>query len=108
MSDDEVLDCVIVGGGLAGLAAADRLRHRRILVIEADDRLGGRILSVPRGDYWLNLGAHMFGGPGTRVGELSAELGLETRPIGRALPKTSISKDISPIGTSCGVGFPTI
>ena len=85
MSDDEVLDCVIVGGGLAGLAAADRLRHRRILVIEADDRLGGRILSVPRGDYWLNLGAHMFGGPGTRVGELSAELGLETRPIGRAL-----------------------
>lgn len=84
-AEDDILDCVIVGGGLAGLAAADRLRDRSLLVIEASERLGGRILSFPRGDYWLNLGAHMFGGPGTRVGDLAAELGLETRPIRGAL-----------------------
>ena len=84
-ADEGALDCVIVGGGLAGLAAADRLRNRRILVIEASERLGGRILSFPRGDYWLNLGAHMFGGPGTPIGDLTVELGLETRPIRGAL-----------------------
>jgi oxygen-dependent protoporphyrinogen oxidase len=82
---------VIVGGGLAGLAAADRLRGRRILVIEAAERLGGRILSIPRDRYWLNLGAHMFGGPGTPIGDLSAELGLETRPIRGALIGMSMS-----------------
>ena len=35
-------DVVIVGGGIAGLAAAWRLRHRDVLLLEASDRLGGR------------------------------------------------------------------
>lgn len=78
-------DCIIVGAGLAGLAAAYRLRDKHILILEADDRPGGRILSHGRDDYWLNLGAHMFGGPGTLIGDLVTELGLEARPIGGAL-----------------------
>src|SRR3954447_7172173 len=35
-------DVVIVGGGIAGLSAAWRLRHRNVLLLEAGDRLGGR------------------------------------------------------------------
>jgi len=78
-------DTVIVGGGIAGLAAAHRLAGRDILVLEAGDRPGGRIHSQPAGDYWLNFGAHMFGGKGSLVGDLVTELGLDARPIRGAL-----------------------
>ena len=74
-------EAVIVGAGIAGLTAGWALRDRKILVLEATDRVGGRLRSEPRGPYWLNLGAHLFGGPGTLLDRLVAEMGLETRPI---------------------------
>jgi oxygen-dependent protoporphyrinogen oxidase len=80
-NEDEVYDCIIVGGGLAGLCAAYSLKDKRILVLEISNRPGGRINSQSHGAYWLNLGAHMFGGPGTLIGDLVTELGLESRLI---------------------------
>ena len=74
-------DAVIVGAGIAGLTAGWTVRDRKILVLEATDRVGGRMRSEPRGPYWLNLGAHLFGGPGTLMDRLVTEMGLETRPI---------------------------
>src|SRR4051812_15536595 len=76
-----VRDVVIVGGGIAGLAAAWRLRHRDVLLLEADDRLGGRMRSDPCGDYWLNYGAHLFPAPGSLVDSMARECGLETVPV---------------------------
>lgn len=74
-------DVVIVGGGIAGLSAAWRLRHRDVLLLEGGDRLGGRMRSDPCGDYWLNYGAHLFPAPGTLVDRITAECGLETVPV---------------------------
>jgi oxygen-dependent protoporphyrinogen oxidase len=74
-------EAVIVGAGIAGLTAGWTLRDRRILVLEATDRVGGRMRSEPRGPYWLNVGAHLFGGPGTLLDRLVSEMGLETRTI---------------------------
>ena len=74
-------DVVVIGGGIAGLSAAWRLRHRDVLLLEAGDRLGGRMRSDVRGDYWLNYGAHLFPAPGSLVDEMAYECGLETVPV---------------------------
>jgi protoporphyrinogen/coproporphyrinogen III oxidase len=74
-------DVVVIGGGIAGLAAAWRLRHRDVLLLEAGDRLGGRLRSEPSGGYWLNHGAHLFPGPGSLVDAMVRDCGLETVPV---------------------------
>jgi oxygen-dependent protoporphyrinogen oxidase len=74
-------DVVVIGGGIAGLSAAWRLRHRDVLLLEAGDRLGGRMRSDVRGDYWLNYGAHLFPAPGSLVDRMARECGLETVPV---------------------------
>jgi oxygen-dependent protoporphyrinogen oxidase len=63
-------DAVVVGGGIAGLAAAWHLRDLDVVVLEAAGRVGGRIRSEPRAAVWLNLGAHVFGGEGSATGRL--------------------------------------
>jgi protoporphyrinogen/coproporphyrinogen III oxidase len=78
-------DAVIVGGGLAGLAAAHRLRHRNILLLEKDTRFGGRIRSERRGAYWLNWGAHVYNGPGTATGDLMSSVGIDSTPVSGSL-----------------------
>jgi protoporphyrinogen/coproporphyrinogen III oxidase len=74
-------DAVIVGGGLAGLTAAWELRDRRVVVLEAEGRVGGRIRSEPRDPYWANFGAHLFPAPTTYLGSLVSALGLATTPV---------------------------
>lgn len=88
---------MIVGGGIVGLSAAWRLRHRDVLLLEAGDRLGGRIRSEPCGEYWLNYGAHLFPGPGSLVDGMARECGLETVPVtgsmmGLALRSTLLTR----------------
>lgn len=44
---------VIIGAGISGLAAADRLinkyKFENVMILEASDRVGGRIYPVPFG-----------------------------------------------------------
>lgn len=81
MTAFEERDVVVVGGGIAGLVAAHRLRDRIPVVLEASDRVGGRVWSKQRGDLALSVGAHMFPPPDSVVGEIVQELGLEVMPI---------------------------
>ena len=74
-------DCVVVGGGIAGLTAAWNLRDRDVLLLERDVQVGGRIRSELRGDYWLSVGAHMFPEPDSIVGRMVEDLQLETLRI---------------------------
>jgi monoamine oxidase len=76
-------DVVIVGAGLAGLTAArDLVRAgRSVLVLEARDRVGGRIVSQPIGDGKVAEMGGQFAGPTQdRILALAAGLGVATFP----------------------------
>ena len=69
---------LIVGGGLTGLALAYDLHQagRSFKLIEARDRLGGRILSHAMGDQRYDLGPTWFWQGQPRLAALISELGL--------------------------------
>lgn len=77
----EQRDIVIVGAGIGGLSAAYRLQGRDVVVFEASDRVGGRIMSRKCGPYWMSVGAHVIGGPDTVMGSLAEDMGLSVVPI---------------------------
>ena len=74
------LDCevIVIGAGVAGLAAAWRLRERDVVVLERRSRAGGRIKSLPRDGLWINLGAHLFAGRGSAVHALLQAMELQS------------------------------
>uniref|UniRef100_A0A146L738 Peroxisomal N(1)-acetyl-spermine/spermidine oxidase n=1 Tax=Lygus hesperus TaxID=30085 RepID=A0A146L738_LYGHE len=73
---------VIVGGGVSGIAAAVSLVDKgfdNVTVLEAEDRVGGRVNTVPFGHSHVDLGAHwVHGEEGNAVYEIGNQLGLLT------------------------------
>ncbi|MFC8907273.1 flavin monoamine oxidase family protein, partial [Micromonospora sp. NPDC057140] len=78
----DVVDVVVVGAGLAGLAAATELEAagRRVQVVEALDRVGGRTASHHRFGQALDAGGAYVGARHTRVRELAGRFGLALTP----------------------------
>jgi monoamine oxidase len=79
------VDVVIVGAGLAGLAAARALTAagREVVVLEGRDRVGGRTLNERVGDGAadvVELGGQWVGPKHARLLALARELGVETYP----------------------------
>ena len=62
---EQQCDVVVIGAGAAGLVAGTTLLGSAdVLVLEASDRPGGRVESVRRGEYWLNIGTQFTEGVG--------------------------------------------
>jgi monoamine oxidase len=68
----------VLGAGLAGLAAADELRAAgiEVIVLEARDRVGGRVWSVPFAGGVAERGAEFILPQNTTVESLAARFGL--------------------------------
>ena len=77
-SGDE-LTIIVVGAGVAGLAAARDCARAgaEVIVLEARDRVGGRIATLVREGFAFDLGASWIHGvEGNPVAELVDEVGL--------------------------------
>ncbi len=81
---EEIFDALVVGAGTAGLSAAVALAESglRVRVVEARDRLGGRVRwwNLPRpGEATAELGAEFVHGPAVETRELLRAAG--ERPV---------------------------
>ena len=76
-------DVAIVGAGLAGLVAARDLiaAGASVVVLEARDRVGGRLLNEDIGDgKVVEVGGQWIGPTQDRMAALSADMGVDTFP----------------------------
>ena len=102
-------DVVVIGAGLAGLAAARRLAAggHQVTVVEARDRVGGRTEGLVLEDGTpLELGGQWLGEGHTRMYELGDELesGYPSRPT---IAHGASTPDIARVSPYFGREHPT-
>ena len=78
---------IVVGGGIAGLAAAHRLEsvmsHAEVVLVERDSRLGGKIATERVGGFVIEAAPDSFLTRKQRGVGLCEELGLSAQLVGR-------------------------
>ena len=79
LMDDINCDVIVLGAGIAGLTAARQLAQSglRVRVIEARDRVGGRIFTQHIGAENVELGAEFVHGKPPILWSLMEEAGLQ-------------------------------
>jgi monoamine oxidase len=83
MSERFETDVVVVGAGFAGLAAGRAVvaAGSEAIVLEARDRVGGRVVNEDIGDgKVVEMGGQWVGPTQDRIAALAADLGVETFP----------------------------
>ncbi|MFT3883771.1 MAG: FAD-dependent oxidoreductase [Gemmatales bacterium] len=78
----KMTDVVVVGAGMAGLRTAQLLRQQGIAVevLEARNRVGGRIYTTQVGGADFDLGGQWVGPQQTRLLKLASDHGIKTYP----------------------------
>ncbi|XP_069690612.1 lysine-specific histone demethylase 1A-like isoform X2 [Periplaneta americana] len=80
---------IVIGAGIAGLAAAQQMQQfgMEVVVLEARDRVGGRIATFRKANYIADLGAMVVTGlGGNPVTVLSKQINMELHKIRQKCP----------------------
>jgi protoporphyrinogen/coproporphyrinogen III oxidase len=98
---------IVVGAGMAGLAAAYRLRQAAVdvTVLESSDHVGGRLRTDTRDGYLIERGAQLITSTYRNALGLVKELGL-TAELKPTSPWMAIVKDGRPRRMPSGAMFP--
>lgn len=72
----------VIGGGIAGLAAAYALRDHAVTVLERDARLGGKVLTERVAGFLLEAGPDSFLSTKPQAVTLAREVGLGGQVVG--------------------------
>jgi oxygen-dependent protoporphyrinogen oxidase len=110
MIDDQI-DVAVVGGGIAGLAAAYELERRGLAVrlLEASERVGGVIRTERIDDWVIDAGPDALLAQKPAAVQLCGELGIADRLISTHLPRTAyVLRDgrLRPLVAGSFLGFP--
>jgi monoamine oxidase len=87
---------IVVGAGVAGLAAADAVRcaGAEVVVLEARDRIGGRTWTAPLGSGQIDLGAAWVHGPvGNPIAEALTAAAIDARNDGAYFSRMAVWSD---------------
>src|ERR1700733_12561675 len=78
---DKDFDVIVVGAGAAGLAAARELAGAgiKVLVVEARDRIGGRVYTYRSGNTHVELGAEFIHGLSPYTFDIVKRANLQTK-----------------------------
>ena len=101
-----IYDCIIIGGGISGIAFAHKLSRqgKKVVILEKEGRLGGQIqtyVSATHSTFWAELGAHTCYNSYVRLLSVVQEAGLQPDllPLDKASYKLYVNDKIKSIAS---------
>ena len=82
MVRQETTQVIVVGAGFAGITAAREFSKRGVdvVVVEARDRVGGRVWTQRHDGYWVDVGGQWTGPGQDHIRALGDEMGVKSFP----------------------------
>lgn len=96
------VEAIVIGAGAAGLAAAEKLSAARIktLVLEARERVGGRVFTMRDKGFPVELGAEFVHGKTPQIFEIAARENFDLKPVGGASWQIDQNGELVPTSTA--------